>query len=105
MKELVVVLTKKLLAKTNNEDLERKLAEAIKKSYKPDVLVRVSKMTSNKVCLNLNLDGYVQMDDVEIIQDDIVDAVAFYFGDVLEGKTVTTTISCTIFEEMEFEIL
>lgn len=105
MNELTVILTKELLAKTNNDALEHKLVGAIKKSYKPDIHVRVSKMTSNKACLNLTLSGYVEMDDVEIIREDIVDEVAFYFGDSLEGVTVATAITCTIFEEVETEIL
>ncbi|HCX25766.1 MAG: hypothetical protein UX08_C0012G0043 [Candidatus Collierbacteria bacterium GW2011_GWB1_45_35] len=105
MNDLTVILPKALLAKTNNDDLEFKLCRAIQKVFKPKVEVRVSKMTSNKVCLNLTLAGYIETDDVEVIRNNIVVAVAFHFGDSLKGVSVATAITCTIFEEVETEIL
>jgi len=105
MNDLTVILPKALQATTNNDDLEFKLCSAIQKSYKPKVEVRISNMSSNKVCLNLTLAGYIEMDEVVVIRNNIVRAVTFYFGDVLKGVPVATAVTCCLFEEVETEIL
>ncbi len=102
MNDLTIILPKLLQAITNTDDLEFKLCQAIEKSYKPGVEARVSKMTSNKVCLNLVLGGYIEADRVERMKKDLVETVVNYFGWSINEISVVTSITCTLLYEYKF---
>lgn len=101
MSDLTVILTEVLGAVTNNDDLEFKLVQAIKKVYGPRVDVHVSDVTSNKVCLDLTLSGFVEAKTPKAVQDEIIKIVKDYYGFAIQGVGITTTTRCTILEEVQ----
>lgn len=104
MVDLTIYLNDELLKDCPREQLINKVTSAINRSFRKGVKVSVSECRTNKaVDLIFNDMSPVEIDDIEVIVDDVIDAVVFEFNS-LDKKVIGVTIHPTIIYEIEVEL-